>query len=165
MKGLFSLKGKDILPQRPEGKWGDLQSCEVKWDLDGRVLKELQYHDDTASSHYLLKTRWAKVLFCVYELIRDSLTFRATRPWVWDLKVWAINIKFPLWSPRWRVVRAALFYGALIISPRVSNGARIWLLGDQVRSSGQVTSYQNHIFVAFQHCWATIRTLTGFREF
>ena len=53
MKGLFSLKGKDILPQRPEGKWGDLQSCEVKWDLDGRVLKELQYHDDTASSHYL----------------------------------------------------------------------------------------------------------------
>ena len=47
MKGLFSLKGKDILPQRPEGKWGDLQSCEVKWDLDGRVLKELQYHDDT----------------------------------------------------------------------------------------------------------------------
>ena len=77
----------------------------------------------------LFKTRIANVLFCVYELIRDSLTFRATRPWVWDLKVWAINIKFPLWSPRWRVVRAALFYGALIISPRVSNGAGIWLLG------------------------------------
>ena len=77
MKGLFSLKGKDILPQRPEGKWGDLQSCEVKWDLDGRVLKELQYHDDTVSSHYLFKTRVANVLFCVYELIRDSLTFMA----------------------------------------------------------------------------------------
>ena len=65
MKGLFSLKGKDILPQRPEGKWGDLQSCEVKWDLDGRVLKELQYHDDTASSHYFLKSDSECFVLCL----------------------------------------------------------------------------------------------------
>ena len=140
MKGLFSLKGKDILPQRPEGKWGDLQSCEVKWNLDGRVLKELQYHGDTASSHYLFKTRVANVLFCVYELIRDSLTFMAALGCgIWKSGRLISNFLFGhraegSWEPPFFMERSlflqespmALGFGYLVLGPFRWPGQVIW---------------------------------------
>ena len=85
----------------------------------------------------------------------------------------AINIRFPLWSlPLNESWEPPPFYGPLIKSPK-SPMAQDLVLGFTCISQrmlfrwpGQnLVSYQTQIFVAFQHCRGTIRTLTEFPAF
>ena len=140
MKGLFSLKGKDILPQRPEGKWGGSpilwSQVGLGWEGFERIAIPRWYRIITLS----FKTRIANVLFCVYELIRDSLTFRAALECgIWKSGRLISNFLFGhraegSWEPPFFMERSlflqespmALGFGYLVLRPFRWPGQVIW---------------------------------------
>ena len=134
----------------------------------------LPFNELTTNSPKLYKGAVWVVKLSVSLAISDSSLIGPSKSlwaasWVWDLKSPISGFLFGHSSSRWRVVRAALFYGPSLYLETVSNGAgfgwtrhmRYLDAGDQVR----IWSYQTQIFVGFQHCWGTIRTLTEFSAF